>query len=97
MIRKPSIVLTTGFAVLLAGAVLVPLSGATASDADAAQRNPNDEQTRRVCRIITPTGSRLTKRVCRTQAEWDRVMRKTQDELLDRSVNESRNWDARVQ
>lgn len=83
--------LTMGFAVLLSGAVLAPVTGATAAGASVeAQRKPNDERTRRVCRTITPTSSRLTTRVCRTQAEWDESMRETQDSFLEHNFDQTR-------
>lgn len=83
--------LTMGFAVLLAGAVLAPATGATAAGASVeAQRKPNDERTRRVCRTVTPTSSRLTNRVCRTQAEWDESMRNQQDSFLRHNFEQTR-------
>jgi hypothetical protein len=42
-----------------------------------------DDPSRRVCRSIVPTGSRLPTRVCRTQAQWDESRQKSQDGLLD--------------
>lgn len=83
--------LTMGFAVLIAGAVLAPATGATAAGASAeTQRKVNDERTRRVCRTITPTSSRLTTRVCRTQAEWEQSMREAQDSFLEHNFDQTR-------
>lgn len=42
-----------------------------------------DDPSRRVCRSIVPTGSRMATRVCRTQAQWDESRQKSQDGLLD--------------
>jgi hypothetical protein len=83
--------LTMGLSVLLAGAVLVPVTGAAAtSSAAEAQRKTNDARTRRVCRTITPTSSRLTTRVCRTQGEWDESMREQQDSFLEHNFDQTR-------
>jgi hypothetical protein len=80
-----------GFAVLLAGAVLVPATGATAAGASAdAPRTANDQRTRRVCRTVTPTSTRLTRRVCRTQGEWDASMRDQQDGFLRHNFDQTR-------
>ena len=38
-----------------------------------------DDPSRRVCKNIVRVGTRLSTRVCRTQAEWARSMDKTQD------------------
>ncbi|MEA3063874.1 MAG: hypothetical protein QOJ27_302 [Sphingomonadales bacterium] len=37
---------------------------------------------RRVCRLVVPTGSRMSSRICRTQAEWDSSRDKTADNFL---------------
>ena len=40
------------------------------------------DPSRRICKNIVPVGSRLTTRICRTKAEWDASMDKTQDGVL---------------
>ena len=40
------------------------------------------DTSRRVCRNIRPTGSRLGTRQCRSQADWNRDAEETQDGLL---------------
>jgi hypothetical protein len=83
--------LTIGFAVLLSGAVLAPVTGAAATGSSAeTQRKANDARTRRVCRTVTPTSSRLTTRICRTQAEWDEGMREAQDSFLEHNFDQTR-------
>ena len=85
--------LTMGLSVLLAGAVMAPATAAAATAAGAsveAQRDPNDARTRRVCRSIMQTPSRLTRRVCRTQAEWDASMRDQQDSFLRHNFDQTR-------
>ena len=41
-----------------------------------------EDTSRRVCRSVVPTGSRMSSRICRTQAEWDAAMDKSQANLL---------------
>ena len=56
---------------------------AAASFEDKARSNKRaDDGSRRVCRALTLTGTRFTTRVCRTQAEWDLEMSKSQDSAL---------------
>ncbi|MGZ8348272.1 MAG: hypothetical protein ACXWUP_14285 [Allosphingosinicella sp.] len=40
------------------------------------------DTSRRVCRNLTPSGTRMTRRTCRTQAEWNAAMDRTQDGVL---------------
>ncbi|MEA3063873.1 MAG: hypothetical protein QOJ27_301 [Sphingomonadales bacterium] len=40
------------------------------------------ETSRKICRILIPTGSRMTTRICRTQAEWAKSMDKAQESML---------------
>jgi hypothetical protein len=60
---------------LLAGFIA---SGAIAADAE----TPGADQAikeKRVCRREVPTGSRLPKRTCHTQAEWTEIDKVTQE------------------
>jgi hypothetical protein len=83
--------LTVGFAVLLASAVLAPVTGAAAASASVdTPRKATDARTRRVCRTVMQTSSRLTNRVCRTQAEWDESMREQQDSFLRHNFDQTR-------
>lgn len=73
-----------GLVVLWAGTALAgETEGLSAGDAVETQRKTEDDSSRRVCRNITPTGSRMTERKCRTQAEWDASRKKTQDGHLN--------------
>ena len=75
--------LAIAFAVAVTGAALS--GGATAAvQGDKAKEDKN----RRVCRTLTPTSSRLTRRVCRTQAEWDASQQKTQDGLFESQMRD---------
>lgn len=77
--------LVMGLGALLAGAAFTGTTGASAADAAVQQAQPKaqeGERSRRICRTITPSGSRLTRRVCRTQAEWDENEHRTQEGVL---------------
>ena len=61
---------------LIAGAATVGSSAAVAGAGTQATAAPNqqsssEDRSRRVCRSVTPSGTRLPIRTCRTQAEWD--------------------------
>ena len=77
-------VLAMGIGALLAG---TPPGGEHA--ASAKEKKAEDDPSRRVCKVVTPTGSRMTKRVCRTHAEWAKSQEKAQDGLLDLQLGES--------
>lgn len=62
--------LMVGVALLGTGAVGV--AAAIPSDsAEVQSTTPRDDRSRRVCRSLQPTGSRLAIRRCRPQSEWD--------------------------
>lgn len=75
-------------AAMLAGTALVHAPYASASDTKSAK----SERARRICRTVTPSGSRLTTRICRTQAEWDEGQDKTQDGLLQFQMKEQTTY-----
>ncbi|HEX8513537.1 MAG TPA: hypothetical protein VF688_10595 [Allosphingosinicella sp.] len=52
---------------------------AVADDGANKPRSAKDERSRRVCKNVVRVGTRLTTRICRTQAEWARGMDKAQD------------------
>jgi hypothetical protein len=60
---------------------------AVAGDGAKKPKLAKDDPSRRVCRNLMPSGTRLTSRVCRTQAEWDRAMDKTQEGVLDHQMS----------
>jgi len=76
--------LAIGFGALLAGTI-----PAVETAAMAKPKSASDDTSRRVCRILTPTGSRMTKRICKTQAEWERSQDRTQDGVLQHQINET--------
>lgn len=70
-------------ALLAAGAALAAAPGAQAQTQSQDQAGAAEQDRgRMVCRNVTPTGSRMSRRVCRTQAEWDRSRDRTQEEAL---------------
>lgn len=44
-----------------------------------------------VCKRYAPTGTRIGKKVCRTQAEWDEMQRKAQTRLDGATKPQSNN------
>ena len=70
--------LTAATGVLCAGIALVPGMGA-AEAKEAKKRDPS----KTVCQTIIPSGTRLGKRICRTQQEWDDEARAAQDGVFD--------------
>lgn len=60
-------------AAALLAAAAAPLQAATADQLAAQQRSPNANSERRICAMVELTGSRVVRRICRTQAEWDRA------------------------
>jgi hypothetical protein len=77
--------LAIAFAVAVTGATLAQVTGAAAAvQADQAK----EDKSVRVCRTITPIASRLTRRVCRSQADWDRSRDKAQDGMFDQQMKE---------
>ena len=78
----------TGMAVAIAvavtGATLAQVTGAAA----AVQADTSREKSRRVCRTVTPSGSRLIRRVCRTQEEWDATQQKAQDGAFESQMRD---------
>ena len=70
-------------ALLAAGAALAAAPSAQAQTQPQAQTNAGEQDRgRMVCRNVTPTGSRMSRRICRTQTEWERSRDRTQEEAL---------------
>jgi len=71
-------------AVLGAGLCALGATGAYAGDGTATSqpKKAKDDPSRRVCRTIMPSGSRLTTRICKTQEAWDLAQDKSQDGVL---------------
>jgi hypothetical protein len=86
--RIVAIAVAVGLGALGAGGVLAGETGHGKAEADKA------DTSKRVCRNLTPSGSRLTKRVCRTQEEWAAAMDKTQDGVLQHQRSNSTQLEA---
>lgn len=83
--------LAMGFGALLVGTALVAATGASSAAAgvQAEPKAPAKDNSRRICRTLIPSGSRLSSRVCRTQAEWDQSRDRTQQGLLEHQTEQS--------
>lgn len=69
--------IAAGVALVLAGNVI---AGTTKSPPD---------PSRRVCKSLTPTGSRVPKRFCMTQLEWDEAAKRAQDSVFKQQLDGS--------
>lgn len=69
--------LAVGLGLLWAGSALAH-EGTTPAPGDAKP----EKTARKVCRTLTPSGSRLTVRRCMSQADWDANENKSRDGLL---------------
>ena len=79
-------VLTASVVALAIGAASSAAYGAgdppAATPAETQTKTSEPDRSRRVCRNLTPSGSRMTRRTCRTQAVWNASMDRAQDGLL---------------
>lgn len=71
----------------------------TGAPAEAQPRSAQPDSSRRVCRNLALSGTRLTRRSCRTQAAWDEdaeaARRAHADGNLNGSSQDSQNTEAR--
>ena len=78
---------------LVGGLALLGESVAVAADpAGQASASPIKNDTgKRVCKVLTPTGSRFTQRVCKTAEEWDHdaEMARRQREETDLTIRDN--------
>lgn len=72
-----ALVLTTGLSVTEASAQ---------DQGQAKTTTAQNDRSRRICRTEVPSGSRLARRTCRTQAEWDESQYRTQDGVLQHQM-----------
>ena len=73
--------------VLLAGAVIgQEISPSAAANA---KTKVDNKKSKRVCRVVTPTGSRLVERICRSQEDWDVAEKQAQDGLMKQQIDGS--------
>jgi hypothetical protein len=51
------------------------------------------DTSRKICRNLVPSGTRMSSRICRTQAEWDASRDKSQDNLLRHQSTKETQYD----
>ena len=66
----------------------VAVAGVSADSATPNEQAARPDPSRRVCRMTSPTGSRLSLRSCRTQAEWDEQRQRSQQGMEDQARND---------
>ena len=94
MAAKPRLATVLG-ALLLSAAVAGASVGSEAGAAmQGKQKSTRDDGSRRICRDITPSGSRLIRRLCRTQAEWDESAQRSQDGLFKQQTETTTTYAA---
>jgi hypothetical protein len=79
----------------LATGLGIPGAAPARADAPAGTSQPKKaklDTSRRICRNLVPTGSRMSGRICRTQAEWDKSMDKSQQGLLRHQTTEQTGY-----
>jgi hypothetical protein len=84
-----------GIRILTGAALAIGLGALGAAPAFAAEgdggakpKKAKDDTSRRVCKSVVPTGSRMSGRICRTKAEWDAAMDKSQENVLRHQTTE---------
>jgi hypothetical protein len=72
-----------------------PAAGFGSSDAsaEAQEKTAKADRSRRVCRTIRGTGTRLSNRICRTQEDWDQSRDRSQEGLLEMQFEQSTNYE----
>ena len=80
-----------GAAFLVFGQAAMASADQSKVDQAATSSLPNDTA-KRICKMVTPTGSRFTQRVCKTAAEWQRDSDKA-EEVIDREARGNRDLD----
>ena len=76
--------------IAIAGMTSLSANPAAAADQGADATAAKKDTSKRVCRSVTPTGSRFTQRVCKTADQWQRDSEKAQRTLED-SFNSMRS------
>jgi len=68
-------------------------SSATGTSVKSQEPTAKGDGSRRVCRTIRATGTRLSNRVCRTAQEWERSQDRAQESLLERQLEQSTQYE----
>ena len=75
---------TFGMVVIaLAGMTSLTVNTAVAAEQETGAAANKKDTSKRVCRSVTPTGSRFTQRVCKTAEQWQQDADKAQRTLED--------------
>ena len=56
-------------------------------------KKAKSDTSRIICRNLVPSGTRMSSRICRTQAEWDASRDKSQDNLLRHQSTKETQYD----
>lgn len=76
-----------GVAAFGTGAAIAAGGPETAGSSEAQPLKSKNDTSKRICRNIVQSGTRMSTRYCRTQAEWDRAAEKNQEFLLQGQMN----------
>ena len=83
-----------GLGALLLGTAVMGTSGASASDPPGqAEAKSEQDRSRRICRTLTPSGTRLTRRACRTRAEWEASANKAADGVAEQQFEHTSTYE----
>ena len=80
-------------AVLAMGLGVTGTAPAVAGDGAKKPKLAKDDPSRRVCKNIVKVGTRLSTRICRTQADWATSMDKSQDSVLQSQLSDHTTYD----
>ena len=90
--RRTNVLILTSALLVLAGCAGTPdepeAPAGTATGTPAQILGATDDPGRRVCRRERETGTRISRKVCRTQGEWDRMHEESM-ESLERNRNQA--------
>ena len=86
---KKHIAAASVLVVMLVSLGSVPVVAATGTQAQSTGKTAKDDTSKRVCRNLVLSGSRLSTRFCRSQADWERDAEKAQRDHLDSRLNHS--------
>jgi hypothetical protein len=82
-----AIALAVGIAAFGTGSAVAAYGASEAGDGG---KSAKTDRSRRVCRSIVLSGTRMATRYCRTQEEWDRSSDKSRDFLLEGQMKNAR-------
>ena len=80
-VRSLFAMITVATAVALVGQGAAAAGDPQAVSGQATASPIKNDTGKRVCKVVTPTGSRFTQRVCKTAAEWQKSADDAQEQL----------------